>query len=216
MISIIIPVFNEEKTIGEVIDGVKKYVPSGSEILVVNNNSTDMTRDIALSKGIKVIAENEQGKGRAVLAGAKHSNGDILVFIDGDNSYPPESISQLVKPILDGKKEIMIGSRFLGKPITINFLRGVGNKVFTWLASKMYCRTTDLLTGMIAIKKDKFLSLNLKSSGFEIETEVFIKSCKINLRRGEIPISYQERGSKLNPLTDGFKILITLLINKIC
>ena len=221
MVSIIIPVLNEENYIGTVLDELKKYVkniPLKSEIIVVDNGSTDKTRQIVLSKQVKLVEEKERGKGEAASAGAMEAKGDILVFIDGDSSYPAEAIPQLIKPFFNEKIDIVSCSRFLGKPIKINFIRRSGNKILTFLASTLYCPTTDLLTGMLAIRRDRLAELDLESKGFEIETELFIKSYKANLHRIEIPISYKERNrrdSKLHALIDGFKILKTLLKYKL-
>lgn len=216
VISVVIPAFNEEKTIGKVVDDVMNCISlEGSEIIVVDNDSTDKTKSIVLSKGVKLVTESERGKGRAMLAGAKEAKGDILVFIDGDDSYPPESIPQLLKPILEKGKDIVVGSRFLDSGAQISLLRSLGNKVFSWIASKLYCYTSDLLTGMVAVRKEVFFSLNLESRSFEIETEIFIKCCHSGFSRTEIPIFYREADSSLSPLIDGFKILKTLLRYKI-
>lgn len=215
MISIIVPCYNEEKNIGKVIDKIKKYLHSKFEIIVINNNSTDKTSEVAKEKKIKVEFEEKKGKGNAMIKGAKKANGNILVFIDGDNSYSAKFISNVIKPIEKREAQIVYGSRFLKKSKTkISFFRFLGNKLFSFLSS-FYRKNTDFLTGLFAIKKDIFFNLDLKNKGFEIETEIFKKAIKRNLKIKEVPISYKaNKSSKINPLVDGFKILKTLILTK--
>jgi dolichol-phosphate mannosyltransferase len=218
-ITIIIAVLNEEETIGIVIDRIKeqlRLLSIPSEIIVVDNGSTDRTKEILSLKDIKIIEEKKKGKGEAIITGIKEATGNILLFIDGDNTYPVNSIPEMIHPIIRGDKDVVYGSRFLKNNIEMSFIRRLGNKIFSFLASKLYCNTTDLLTGMVAVKKDKIMNLNLSSRGFEIETEFYVKSIINDLQSLEIPISYkQRRNSKLNPLLDGVKILKILLKYKL-
>jgi hypothetical protein len=214
--TIIIPAKNEADNIAKVIEGVKKYSFFNAEIIVVDNESRDRTSELSKEQGATVYQANISGKGEAMKIGAKKANGEILIFIDGDDSYPAESIPKLIEPILKEEKDIVYGSRFLGNlSREMGFFRKLGNKLFSLIARSIYrTKTTDLLTGFFAVKKEKFLELKLESKGFEIETEIFIKAHKLNLRRTEIPIKYfKKSGSKLNPLIDGFKILKTLFKN---
>ena len=120
-------------------------------------------------------------------------------------------------------KDIVYGSRFLADSETdISFIRHLGNKFFFLIGNLLYRKKTDFLSGFFAIKKDKFLELNLKSNGFEIETEIFIKAVKKRLKIGEVPIKYTRNGdSKLNPLKDGLPFFlkinpsISLFISKV-
>lgn len=218
-ITIIIAVLNEEETIGIVIDKIKEQLgllSIPSEIIVVDNGSIDRTKEILSLKDIKIIEEKKKGKGEAILTGIKEATGNILLFIDGDNTYPVDSIPEMIYPLIRGDSDVVYGSRFLKNKIEMSFIRRIGNKIFSFLASKLYSNTTDLLTGMVAVKKDKILNLNLNSRGFEIETEFFIKSYAANLLSIEIPISYKARkNSNLNPSIDGFRILKTLFKYKL-
>jgi len=217
MISIIIPTLNEEKNIGKVIDDLKKHAPLNSQIMIVDSGSQDETLKIAKEKGIEIYQLDVRGKGKAMRFGAEEAKGEILVFIDGDGSYSPSGLGRLIEPILQERADIVYGSRFLpNSKREISLIRYLGNKLFILLGFLLYGKTTDFLTGFFGIKKDAFSELNLKSNGFEIETEIFAKAAKKNLKMEEVPIEYTKSGeSKLNPLKDGFKILITLLINKI-
>ena len=222
MISIIIPTRNEAVNIAKVIEELKKYSPPDSEIIVVDNNSQDNTPEIAETCGARVIRRKipGRGKGSSLILGAKEAKGNILVFIDGDNTYQPKSILNLIKPVLKEDKDIVYGSRFLKDSICQNmtFLRYFGNRIFTLIASLLYQKTTDLLTGFYAIKKERFFELGLENEGFEIEVEIFTKACQKKIKRKEVPIEYisRNRESKLNPLKDGLKFLKILFKNKLC
>ena len=197
---------NEEAGIKDVIDDI----PKGYEILVVDN-STDNTPKIAKKAGARIVKQKDKGKGRAMILGAEEARGDIIVFIDGDGTYPEEDIPKFVKPIIDGKADAVDGIRQYGE-----IMKGsnkIGNRVLSFIASVLYGRTSDLLTGMRSMKRKEFLNLGLKSIGFEIETEIHIRSHKKKLRTVEVPISYQIRlgETKLNRVRDGAKILKLLL-----
>ncbi len=215
-ISVIVPCYNEEKNIIKVIEGIKKNLKSDFEIIVVDNNSEDATFKKAKASGVIVIKEKIRGKGRAMISGAKRARGDILVFIDGDNSYSPKFILRVLNPILGDESDIVYGSRFLkNSKVKISKFRFLGNKFFSFLGS-FYQKNTDFLTGFFAIKKKIFFELNLNSKGFEIETEIFKKAVNKKLKIKEVPIEYKSnKNSKLNPLVDGFKILKTLIFTKI-
>ncbi len=217
MISIIIPVYNEEKTIGRVIDRIKGQLNCAYEIIVVNNCSTDRSLQRALARGVRVIEQKKKGKGLAMKLGADSSEGDVLVFIDGDDTYSAGHIPDLVKPLADGSTDMVYGSRFGNLPLKMSFMRRTGNKIFNFLGSVLFSPVTDLLSGMVAVRKEVFFQLNPRSTGFEIEAELFGKGCRAGMRRRELNVSYRERrGSKLRPLPDGFRILMTLLKVRVC
>jgi len=218
MISIIIPCYNEEKNIYYLLKKIEKLKIKDSEVIVVDNKSEDRTPEVAKKFNVKVVFEKKVGKGNAIRKGVKESVGDILVFIDGDNSYSPEFIPSLINKIQSGKADIVYGSRFLKESKTkINFLRLIGNKFFSFLGFLFYQKKTDFLTGLFAIKKEKIFEINPKSRGFEIETEIFSKAVKKNLKIEHIPINYKNnKKSELNPFIDGFKIVFTLIKNKLC
>lgn len=216
MISIIIPCYNEEKNISFLLDEINKLKIKDKELIVVDNGSDDKTSEVVkMFDNVKLIIEKKRGKGFAVRKGAKESRGDVLVFIDGDNSYSAKFIPKLLKPILKGEKDIVYGSRFLKKSKTkISKLRLIGNKFFSLLGYFLCKKKLDFLTGLFAIKKDKFLELVLNSKGFEIETEIFKKSVKKDFRISQVPIEYQaNKESQINPIFDGLKIFLTLLKN---
>lgn len=207
-VSVIIATMNEEKAISEVI----KRIPKEYEIVVVDK-STDKTPDIARSSGAHlVIKQKDKGKGRAMILGAKKAKGDIVVFVDGDNTYPPEDIPKMVKIIESGKADAVNAIRNFKNMKSSHVW---GNKILSLIASVLFERTHDLLTGMRAMKKNKFLDLGLESVGFEIETEIFVRSHAKGLKTFEIPIEYHERlgEAKLNSVKDGWKIFKMLIRN---
>lgn len=198
---------DEEKGIAQVI----KRIPKGYEILVIDK-SKDRTPEIAKSLGARVVKQKDKGKGRAMILGAEKADGDIIVFIDGDNTYPPEKIPSMVSLIRKGDADAVNAVRNFK-----NMKRShiVGNNILSLFASVLYERTHDLLTGLRALRKDDFLSLGLKSVGFEIETEIFVRSHKKGLKTSEIPIEYHERlgEAKLNSVKDGWRIMKMLIRN---
>lgn len=209
--TVIIPTKNEEESIEQVIKGIsKKY-----EVLIVDS-STDKTAEIARKAGARVITEKKSGKGNAMVAGVKAAKGDIVVFIDGDGTYPANKIPEMVELIKNGAADVVTGSRIAGKIIDMTFMHKLGNRIFSLVASILYGKTTDLLTGLRAIKKLDFKKMNIQSTGFEIETELFIKSSKLGLKMKEIPITYTERigDTKLSGLKDGYRILKKLISEK--
>lgn len=218
LISIIVPCLNEAQNIGKVINGIQKNINTSFEIIVIDNNSQDKTAEIVKSKGVRLIKEKRQGKGSAIIKGAKTAKGKFLVFIDGDGSYSAEFIPKIIKRLTKSESDIIYGSRFLkDSKAEISFLRLIGNKVFSFLGQLLYGKKADFLTGLFAIRKNNFSDLKLRSNGFEIETEIFKKAIKKNFKISQVPITYKaNKESKINPILDGFKIFYTLIKDKLC
>ena len=191
------------------VKGVRRVLP-GAEVLVVDGGSEDRTVEEARSAGAGVVRVG-RGKGLAVRVGAREAKGEILLFLDGDGSYPPSSLPSLLPPLLSGEADLVRGSRLLG-PSSFSPLRRLGNLLLSRLASLLYRPTSDLLTGMFAVRRGDLLALELKSRGFEVETEIFVRAVRRGMRMREVPVPYrEERGSKLSPLRDGARILLALL-----
>jgi glycosyltransferase involved in cell wall biosynthesis len=208
-VSVIIPTYREEGRIGGVVKGVRRVLP-GAEVLVVDGGSEDLTVEEARSAGAGVVRVG-RGKGLAVRVGARKAKGEVLLFLDGDGSYPPSSLPSLLSPLLSGEADLVRGSRLLG-PSSFSPLRRLGNLLLSRLASLLYRPTSDLLTGMFAVRRGDLLALGLKSRGFEVETEIFVRAVRRGMRMREVPVPYrEERGSKLSPLRDGARILLALL-----
>src|SRR3989338_1304195 len=217
--SVIIPTRNEEKTIEEIIKQASKYC---NDIIVVDGHSKDKTREIASSLKAMVVLDDKKGKGAALKIAASHSNMDIILFIDADGSHEINDIPKLVKPILDGKADLVIASRMLGGSDELhgtisNFLRNLGsNLVQLAINYRFNVRLTDCENGFRAIKRDVFNKLDLKANDFDIEEEIVLKSLKKKYRIMEIPSHEYERKfgkSQLSLLKIGYKFIYRLIIN---
>lgn len=207
-VQIIIPTLNEEESIGNVIDGFKRL--GYDDILVIDGNSTDRTREIAKEKGAKVVVQSGKGKGQAIAEAFQIADGDVVVLIDGDGTYLPEDAEKLIEPIRRGIADHVIGNRLE------NFEKGaftrlnlIGNKILNAIFRFFYgIELRDVLSGYRALKKDVYKSIELKKHGFEVEVEMTVETLAKGFRIVEVPIRYVKRAgrTKLNPLKDGLKI----------
>jgi len=194
-IVVIIPAFNEEKSLPNVIHDIPDFV---DEIIVVNNGSTDNTSEVAIKAGATVLFENEKGYGAACLTGIKYIsnlNCDVVVFIDGDYSDHPEEMNMLVNPIINNNYDFVIGSRIIGKREKGAMLPQAifGN----WLASFLIKIFWDYkFTDLGPFRAIRFLSLkelNMQDRNFGWTVEMQIKAAKKKLRTNEVPVSYRKR-----------------------
>ena len=225
-ITIIIPCHNEEKGIELVIREIptKKLITLGykTEILVIDNNSTDKTATVAHEHGATVIFEKKQGKGHAIRTGFSYIDKDVdyIVMLDGDNTYKGSEIPRMIEPLENDFCDVIIGSRLEGKMVgkSLSFSHRVANWYFTFFARQFYSiNMTDTCTGFFAWKKevvDKLL-IHTKSSGFAIESEMITKMAKLGYKIFSVPITYDSRKgeSKLSPIRDGIKITLMLIKN---
>lgn len=217
-VSIIIPVYNEEKTIEKVIAEIKK-VPIEKEIIVVDDGSSDRTKEILKNiEDIKTIFfDKNQGKGSAIRAGLKLATGDIVIIQDADLEYNPFDYLKLLKPFLKyGKNIAVYGSRFKGGGKFL-FLSRLANLILNFFTNLLFGgKVSDMETCYKVLPRKMMLSLNLKSKRFEIEPEITAKLLKKKIKIVEIPISYQARkvGKKIKP-KDGIIALFTLLYYRI-
>lgn len=229
-LSIIIPVFNEEKTVSEILKKVTEITIAGVEkqIIVVNDGSSDGTRKVissfpALSKIRLINHEKNSGKGAAIRTGIKNASGDYIIIQDADLEYNPRDIVKLVKPILEGESKVVYGTRLKRMPSfskeerTPQFLlHYVGNKFLSLLTSILYGQwITDMETCYKLFPKKAVQDVKLNSRGFEFEPEITVKLLKKGYRILEIPISTKPRGygegKKLRTFRDGTIALWNLL-----
>lgn len=219
LVSIVIPAYNEERSIGQVIEETISTMDNLQlpyEIIVVDDGSADRTRQVASKYKVKVLSNDKnRGKGYAEIKGFQHAQGDIIVTLDADGAHNPKEIPELVNPLFNGT-EIVSGSRFMGKGDgQTSTLNRMGNLMFNMAIMVMTGRRiTDSQTGFRAFKKDVLMKLNLTSPGYEIETEITIKSLRNGFAFEEKPINCRPRehsASKLRIISDGRKILKTIV-----
>jgi glycosyltransferase involved in cell wall biosynthesis len=218
-VSVVLPALNEEEAIGKVIHEipVEELKSKGyqTEIIVVDNGSTDKTAEIAAAQGAKVISEPNRGKGRAIRTGFGTVSGDFVFMIDSDFTYPAGYITQMVG-LLENGYDVVLGSRLNGavEHGAMKRLNLIGNHLLAFLANLLYgTRVSDLCTGLWGFKVDVLRSLNLDAVGFELEANMLIEVAKRKYRIGEIPIQYRKRAtaSKLGSIRAGWGIGRTIV-----
>lgn len=220
LVSIVIPVFNEEPTVGNVIEMVKAAIERMNlpyEILVIDDCSTDNSLEISKSKKVKVYQlERHMGKGYALRLGFKEAKGEIIVTLDSDGSHKPEELPMMLEPILRDEADLVVGSRFLSREnIFSNKLNRIGVQLFNLLIRILTGKaTTDSQSGYRAFKSTVLEKIQLKSKGYEIESEMLVKALKSGFKSKEVSISFEQRTygkSKLAPFRDGIKIFMSIL-----
>jgi glycosyltransferase involved in cell wall biosynthesis len=226
-ISIIVPVYNEEKTVGTMIEKLKSVeLPLEKEIIVVDDKSADNSLNILkkLEDIILLKHDKNMGKGAAVKTGLDIANGDIIMIQDADLEYSPKDIAGLIKPIIERKCEVVYGSRFLKKgnnrwKIPSHY---IGNKLLSFLTTLLYgCKITDMETCYKIFSKgamEKIKKAGINAKGFEFEPEITAKTLKLGYKITELPIFFNPRGfdegKKVN-WKDGIKAIYYLIYYRI-
>jgi len=200
-LSIIIPCYNELNTLKDIIKAVRKFHYNNKEIILIDDFSSDGTRDL-IRKSIeakvdKVIFHNKNiGKGAAIRSGIKAATGDIVVIQDADLEYDPEEILKVIEPILNGKADVVYGSRFVGATPhrVLYFWHLIGNKLLTILSNMFTNITlTDMETCYKAFKREVIQSITIEENRFGFEPEITAKVARMNCRIYEVGISYYGR-----------------------
>ena len=220
-IAVLIPCYNESKTIAKVVKDYKAALPE-ADIYVYDNNSSDNTDKIAAEAGAIVKYEYRQGKGNVIRSMFRDINADCYLMIDGDDTYPAENAREMCDLVLSGKADMVIGDRLSSTYFEENKrpFHGFGNVLVRKFINMFWGNNkntiVDVMTGYRAFSPIFVKTFPVLSKGFEIETEMTIHALDKNLLLKSVPVSYRDRPegsfSKLNTYTDGIKVLMTIFI----
>ena len=193
-IAVIVPALNEEESIEQVVGDIPGDLVS--EIVVVDNGSTDRTGANARKTGAKVIVEHERGYGRACMAGVKYLEKhppSIIVFLDADHSDPPTALPNLVQPVLSGEADLVLASRAAKMRGALPWHVFAANRIFAWMINHLYHLHLTDLGPFRAIRWDTLKALNMSSETYGWSSEMIVKAAKIKARITEIPVAYRKR-----------------------
>ena len=214
-VAVLVPCYNEEKTIEKVVKDFKKELPE-ADIFVYDNNSTDKSAKLASSAGAIVIKENRQGKGNVVRSMFRDVDADVYIMVDGDNTYSATSARKMVKLVNEGG-DMIVGDRLNSTYFTENkrFGHNFGNILVRKTINVIFhSNVQDIMSGYRAFSRRFVKSFPVCSDGFEIETEMTIHALDKKMNIESFPIEYKDRPadspSKLNTFSDGFKVLLTI------
>ena len=217
-IAVLIPCYNESKTIEKVVKDYKKALPE-ADIYVYDNNSKDHTDEIAKKAGAIVKYEYRQGKGNVIRSMFRDIDADCYLMIDGDDTYPAENAREMCDLVLNGRADMVIGDRLSSTYFTENKrpFHNFGNRIVRLLINKLFSNhIKDIMTGYRAFSYDFVKGFPVLSKGFEIETEMTIHAVDKNYKLVEMPVTYRDRPegsvSKLNTYSDGMKVLKTIAV----
>ena len=221
-VSVLTPSLNEERTIGRCIEKIKKVFNENhidGEIIVADN-STDKTAEIAKSLGAIVITPEKKGYGNAYLAGLQYAKGDFIVIADSDGTYDLSEIPKFLEPLTKGDADLVIGNR-LGGNILRNAMpwhhRYIGNPILTRILNLSFkIEISDAHCGMRAFTKEAYEKMDLRTGGMEFASEMIIEAARKKLEIKEVPITYYPRisPSKLHPFSDGWRHLRFMMLYK--
>jgi glycosyltransferase involved in cell wall biosynthesis len=220
LLTVIMPCYNEEKTIVEILHAVRA-VAIEKEIIAVDDNSSDRTfallqQEAAHDPSMRIIRHPyNRGKGAAVRSGIAHARGEITIVQDADLEYDPNDYYELVRPIVQRRVEVVFGSRFMGRHTGMYFWNALGNKGLTFITNFLFNSwISDMETCYKAIRTDILRSFHLESNDFRIEPEITAKVLRRGHRIYEVPVSYlgrtYEEGKKMHP-SQGFYAILALL-----
>jgi glycosyltransferase involved in cell wall biosynthesis len=220
LLSVVVPVFNEDPTVGNVIGRLKTVLQETGfkyEIIVVDDCSRDRSVEVVQSQQVAVYQlKQHMGKGYALRVGFAKVKGDVIATIDSDGSHRPEELPLLLNPLIRGEADLVIGSRFSnGKSVSTKGLNQAGNRLFNALIQVLIRNAvSDSQSGYRVMTAQVLRSMSLKSGEYEIESEMLVKTARKSFRIKEVPISFEQRTygtSQIDPLMDGIKILFSIV-----
>jgi glycosyltransferase involved in cell wall biosynthesis len=212
-----VPCYNEAPTIAKVVADFRAQVPD-AEIVVIDNDSTDGSAERARAAGARVVREKRRGKGFVVQKMLEIGDADVLVMVDGDDTYYAEDLPLLLAPILEDRADMVVGDRLQdASRLALNDLHRFGNRAILWIINFVF-RTSfrDVLSGYRALNRNFVRAVPVITEGFEIETEMTLQALENKMQIVEVPIRYRSRPegsfSKLSPFGDGYRILLTMAV----
>ena len=216
-VAVLIPCYNESKTIAKVVTDFQAVLPEGSVIYVYDNNSTDGTAEIAAAAGAVVRHEDQQGKGNVIRRMFREIDAQCYLMVDGDDTYPAEFAPEMIAKVLDRGVDMVVGDRLSATYFTENKrpFHNFGNKLVRHSINALFkSDIQDIMTGYRAFSYQFVKSFPVLSKGFEIETEMSIHAIEKNMLVESVIVTYRDRPegsvSKLNTVSDGIKVLGTI------
>lgn len=216
-IAVLIPCYNESKTVKKVVEDFRKALPEAA-VYVYDNNSTDGTGDLAREVGAIVRHEYQQGKGNVIRRMFREIDAEVYVMVDGDDTYPAEAAPEMVRKVLEGQSDMVVGDRLSSTYYTENKrpFHNFGNSFVKNCINRFFdTNIQDIMTGYRAFSYQFVKTFPVLSHGFEIETEMSIHAADKHMQVDHVIIDYRDRPagsvSKLNTYSDGFKVLTRIL-----
>lgn len=216
-IAVLVPCYNESKTIKKVVEDWKKALPK-AKVYVYDNNSSDSSDKIAKEAGAAVRYTRQQGKGNVIRQMFREIDAECYIMIDGDDTYPADSANKLVDAVVKEGADMVVGDRLSSTYFTENKrpFHNLGNSAVRWVINTFFrSDIKDIMTGCRAFSYQFVKSFPVLSKGFEVETEMSIWAIDKNMYIVNLPINYKDRpegsSSKLNTYSDGFKVIMTII-----
>lgn len=214
-IAVLIPCYNEGVTIKKVVNDFQHQLPMAA-IYVYDNNSSDNTSEIAGAEGAVIVREKRQGKGFVVASMFEDIEADVYILVDGDDTYPADSVHELILPIIEERADMVVGTRLTDfsdksfRPFHI-----FGNRLVVKLVNLIFkSKLTDIMSGYRAFNMDFIRKIPIISRGFEVETQMTLQALYYDFVIIEVPVPYRERPegsySKLNTFSDGMKLILKI------